>query len=211
MSWFWRLNLIHCLDWYLLLIFLVGTGLRVNRYRSLLALIWSMPGRWPLLLGQVKQHHGLFLTRATVLPALMAFLLFLTHTLACRLVWPEAGVTAAQLAQWLSAVLVVGSLGAGMVGLDCYGALRVGEWDPDRVEAQLSRAEFWLGSPASPVVRVLTLGIINPRKRVADEIHNGLAVASGRLNTSLWAASLRTGFRIAFGAALWLTFLWSPL
>lgn len=210
MSWFWRLNLIHCLDWYLLTVFLVGTALRVNRYRALLGLIWSMPGRWPLLLGLIKQHHGLFLTWSTVLPGLLTFLLYVTHTLACRLVWPQAGITTAQLAHWLLAVLVVLSLGVAMVGFDGYGALRVGQWDRTRVEEAFDRAEFWLSSRAAPLVRFLTLGLINPRKRVAVEIHEALAIASGKLNTTLWAASLRTVLRIAFGAALWLTFIWSP-
>ena len=50
MNSFRDLNLIRCFDWYLMLIFVAGTALRVRQYRALLALIWLFPGRWPRLL-----------------------------------------------------------------------------------------------------------------------------------------------------------------
>src|ERR1051325_5799501 len=97
MSWFGDLNLIHCLDVYLMLIFVVGTGLRVVQYRAFLGLILSMHDRWPKLLILVKKHRGLFLTWATIFPALVALLLSAAHMVACRLVWPQVDVTMAQL------------------------------------------------------------------------------------------------------------------
>ena len=70
MRWFWDLNLIHCLDFYLVLIFIAGSVFRVLQYRGLLGLIWSMHDRWPNLLKMVQGHRGLFLTWETVLPVI---------------------------------------------------------------------------------------------------------------------------------------------
>lgn len=208
MSWFWDVNLIHCLDIYLLLIFVAGTGLRIQQYRSFLGLIWSMHGRWPHLLKLVNQHRGLFLTGATVLPALLALLLSLAHMAACRLVWPQADITLAQLAhEWL-AVLVVGSLGAAMIGLDCYGAWQIEKWDRAQTEKQFDQAEHWLKSWTAPAIRVVTLGFIHPRKQVRVEVRKALVTASAQLNTALWWSSLPVSVRIAFGSSLWLTYVW---
>jgi hypothetical protein len=206
MNSFRDLNLIRCFDWYLMLIFVAGTALRVRQYRALLALIWLFPGRWPRLLELVKRHHEIFLTWQTVVPGIVALMLCLTNTLACRQLWPQAEVTPAFLFQrWVALVVVL--LGAAMVGFDCYTAGRVGKWDRTQVEKQLDQAEYWLKSWTAPVVRVITFGFINPRKMVGVEIRKALLAASRQLNLSLWWLSLQVSLRIGFGAALWLTYL----
>lgn len=209
MKWLGDLNLIHCLAWYLVAIFLVGTVLRLHQYRALLGVLWSVPGRWPRLLQLVKQHRGLFLTWTTFLPSLLALVLSLVHMLACRLVWPQADLSLTQLLHTWLAMLVVCCLGLCMVGLDCYSAVWVRAWDRGQVEKQFDQAEYWLGSWSSPAVRVVTLGWVNPRKLVGVEIHKALIAASRQLNLSLWWSSLQISFRIAFGAALWLTYTWN--
>jgi hypothetical protein len=207
MNWLQDLNLIRCFDWYLMLIFLAGTVLRIRQYHSLLALIWLFPGRWPRLLELVKGHREVFLTWRTVLPGMLALLLSLGHMLACRLLWPHADVTFPYLAQRWAAAIAVSLLGAAMVGFDCYSAARVGKWDRDQVQKQLDQAEFWLQSWTAPVLRVLTFGFLHPRRMVSVEIHKVLVAASRQLNLSLWWMSLQVSLRIGFGAALWLTFV----
>jgi hypothetical protein len=208
MSWFWDLNLIRCLDIYLLLIFVIGTGLRVQQYRSLLGMIWSMHERWPHLVKLVKQHRGLFLTWGTILPALLMLLLLLGQLLASRLLWPHADVTIAQLLDWWLPALGICCLGGVMFALDCYGAWQIENWDRAGVEKQLDQAEHWLHSWTGPVVRVFTLGFINPRRQVGEEVRNALVKASAQLNTTLWWGSLPVTLRIAFGGSVWLTYLW---
>jgi hypothetical protein len=207
MNWFRDLNLIRCFDWYLMLILVAGTAVRVRQYRNLLALIWLFPGRWPRLLELVNRHREVFLTWQTVVPGIVALMLFLTNTLACRQLWPQADVTPAFLFQRWAASFVVVLLGAAMVGFDCYTAGRVGKWDHAMVEKQLDQAEYWLKSWTAPVVRVVTFGFINPRKMVGVEIRKALVAASRQLNLSLWWMSLQVSLRIGFGAALWLTYL----
>ncbi len=207
MSWSQDLNLIRCFDWYLALIFGGGTVLRVRQYRSLLRLIWLFPGRWPNLLTLVQKHREVFLTWRTLLPGALALLLSLSHMLACRQLWPQADVTPAFLGQHGLAAVLVGLLGMAMVSLDCYSATRVGQWDRTAVEKQLDQAEYWLKSWTAPVLRVLSFGFIHPRRMVSTEIRKALVAASRQLNLSLWWMSLQVSLRIAFGAALWLTYL----
>jgi len=208
MSWIGNLNLIHCLNWYLLLIFVASTILRTRQYQALLGLVWLFPGRWPLLLELIKKHRSILLTWGTVLPALLALGLLVANTLACRLVWPQANLGLAQLARSWLATLFVGCLGAVMVGFDYYSARRVGKWDRARVEKQFDQAEYWLRSWTAPVLRIVTFGFVNPRKLVGAEIRKALVAASRQLNWSLWWMSLQVALRILFGASLWLTYLW---
>jgi hypothetical protein len=127
--------------------------------------------------------------------------------LACRLVWPQADLTVAQLVQWWLAALVAGLLGTAVIGFDCYAAWQIENWDRAQAEKQLDQAEHWLKSWTGPVVRVVSLGFINPRKLVGDEVHNTLVKAGQQLNAALWWSSLPVSLRIAFGATLWLTYV----
>src|SRR5260370_30277706 len=60
MRWMGDVNLIRCLDWYLLVIFVASTILRLHQYRALLGLVWLFPGRWPSLLELITKHHSIF-------------------------------------------------------------------------------------------------------------------------------------------------------
>lgn len=208
MDWFWDLNLIHCLDIYLLLIFVVGTALRIQQYRTFLGMIWSMHDRWPHLVKLAKLHRSIFVSWATIVPALLALLLSLGHMLACRLVWPQADITIAQLVQWWLPWLVVGLLGAAMIGFDCYFAWQIENWDRTQAEKQLDQAEHWLESWKAPVVRIFTLGFIHPRKLVGVRVREALVEASRQLNTALWWSSVPVSLRMVFGGSLWLTYVW---
>ncbi len=203
------LNLIHCFDVYLMLIFVFGTGLRIQQYRSFLGLIWSLHTRWPHLYRLVKQHRGILVTWGTILPALLALLLSLGHMLACRLVWPQTDLTIAQLVAWRLPLLGVAFLGAGMIGFDCYSALQIQKWDRTQAEKQLDQAEHWLQSWTAPVVRVFTLGFVHPRKLVGVQVHKALVKAAEQLNAALWWSCLPLTLRIAFGGSLWLTYVWA--
>ena len=122
-----QLNLIHLFDFYLAVAFLVSTSVRIKQYRSILALVRAVPGRWPHLFTLVKEHRNIFLTWATVLPAILAFSLSIIHMLACRLVWPQAKVTLGYLAaHWLAAPAVL-LLGATMLSIDWYATFTFGK------------------------------------------------------------------------------------
>jgi hypothetical protein len=184
----------------------VSSYLRISQYRAILALVRAVPGRWPRLFELVKQHGMIFLTWPTVLPAVLACLLSIVHMLACRLIWPQANLTLAGLVTHGAALVVVATLGIGMFAVDWYATFTVGEVDRAQMEKYFDQAEYWLRSWTAPVVRVFTLGYINPRQMVAVEVGKALLEASRLINSTLWWVSGQVGLRVAFGLALWLTY-----
>jgi hypothetical protein len=214
MEQFWNLNLIHFFDFYLALIFVLGTWTRIRQYRAVLGLVRAVPGRWPKLFQLAREHWAIFLTWQTVGPALVTLVLILVQTIASRLIWPEAGrpprgLTVARLAEHPWAVPCVALFGLGMLAMDLYGVVVVGEVDRHEMERYFDQAEYWLKSWAAPVVHFFTLGRINPRGLVATEVRSALEQASQLLNFTLWWISAQLGLRIAFGLSLWLTYAWS--
>jgi hypothetical protein len=211
MAGFGNLNLIHLLDFYLMLAFLVSTYLRFRQYRAIVGMAVAVPGRWPRLFQLVRKHRTIFLTWSTVLPAMLALSLCLLNMLACRLVWPQANLTVAQLGGMWPALPAVALLGTAMLGVDVYATFNVGTVDRQLLEKYFDQAEYWLRSWVAPVVRVFTLGYINPRQMVAVEVRAALEAASRLLNSTLWWVSVQVGLRLAFGLSLWLTYAWSQL
>jgi hypothetical protein len=199
------LNLFHLFNFYLFVALLLSSYMRLRQYEAIVRLVWAVPERWPRLLKLVKQHHAIFMTWTTVLPALLALLLLALNSLALRLIWPHAHLTIHDVSASMAAVVPVGILGFAMFGLDLYATFRVGEVDRALLEGYFDQAEYWLRSWAAPVVRVFTLGRINPRKLVTIEVQKALVAASRLLNSTLWWVIAQVALRIAFGLSLWLT------
>jgi hypothetical protein len=182
--------------------------LRLRQYRVVVGLLTNLSARWPRLFEMVKQHRSLFLTWGTVLPLAVTLGLLLAQMLARLLVWPGADAfTAANLPEIWLALPVVAACAVSMIAFDCWATWRVTELDRAQLEKYFDQAEFWLRSPASRVVHIVTFGIVNPRERVAVEVRSALVSVSKMLNTNLWWVSLQTGLRIAFGLSLWVTFI----
>jgi hypothetical protein len=211
MSRFWDLNLIHLFDFYLATTFLLSTAVRVRQYAAVLALVRSLPSRWPRLLALVKQYRSIFLTWPTVAPAALALALLVIQTLASRFLWPEAGrpphgLTVARLVEHPPAIPFVALFGLAMLAVDTYFILVVGKVDRPEVEKYFDQAEFWLRSWTAPVVRTVTFGYVNPRRMVAVEVQAALVSASKMLNTNLWWVVLQAALRIGYGLSLWVTY-----
>lgn len=205
----WDLDLIRLFEFYLTLAFVASTIMRFRQYESVVRLVRNVPERWPRLLNLVREHHGIFLTWATVLPAVLALGLLLLHTLACRLVWPRAALTLRELSELPMAVPFITMLGIAMLAVDLYGTFKVGVVDRALLERYFDQAEFWLRPWVAPVVRVFTLGYINPRRMVSVEVRKALEEASRLLNTTLWWVTVQVSLRIAFGLSLWLSYAFS--
>ena len=77
MSGLLQLSLIRFFGFYLAVLFLLGTLVRVRQYRAFLNLVRAMPGRWPRLLKLVRQHGHIFLTWGTVMPLALSLALVL--------------------------------------------------------------------------------------------------------------------------------------
>jgi hypothetical protein len=206
MTWLSNLNLIHFFDFYLAAAFLLSSSLRISQYRAIIGLVRRVPSRWPRLFKLVKEHRTIFLTWTTVLPGLLAFSICAIHMFACRLVWPSATVTPLSLASHWEGIVAAAVLGIAMLAVDIYGTFNYGEIHRHLMEKYFDQAEFWLRSWTAPVVRVFTLGYVNPRRMVAVEVRKALIEASKLINSTFWWVSLQTGLRVAFGLALWLSY-----
>ena len=64
-----------------------------------------------------------------------------------------------------------------MFALDLNSLIRVGIIPHAEMEKYFDQAEYWLRSKTAHVVRVFTLGYINPRKMVAEEVRKALVDA----------------------------------
>jgi hypothetical protein len=154
----------------------------------------------------MKQHHAIFLTWSVALPSVLALVLTVVQTIASRWVWHQANLTVSDLAGRPFAWPFVAGFGIAMVTIDIYWLVRVGEVDRALLEKYFDEAEFWLRSRVAPVVRVFTLGRINPRQMVAVEVQKALVEAGRLLNSSMWWVTAQVSLRVAFGLSLWLTY-----
>jgi len=89
-----------------------------------------------------------------------------------------------------------------MLAVDLYFIIRVGRFDHGETVKYLDQAETWLGWKG-PLVRVLTLGYIDPHRMVDTEVKKNLAQMGATVRSSLWWVSLQIALRVLFGLTLW--------
>jgi hypothetical protein len=211
MSWLLELRLIRFFGFYLALMFLLSTWVRLRQYATIVGLVRSMPHRWPRLLQLVKQHVHIFLTWGTVLPLVLLLAVFTLNYLASKWLWPSADeFTMAQLVPLYPFWPVVFLFGVAMTAFDIWGVVSVTAIDRTELEKYFDQAEYWLQSWTGPVVRVFTLGRINPRQMVAVEVRAALLSSSQALNSNLWWVVIQAGLRVAFGLSLWVSYALEP-
>ncbi len=203
------LRLVRMFDFYLAAVFVLGSLLRWQQYRAILGLVGGFPARWPRLLGLLRQHSNLFLTWGTVLPGLLTLGLLILHTLAGQWLLPGADLTLGRLACNVPELLFICLIGLAMLGVDVWMLTQGSAIDRPALEKDFDQAEFWLRSWTAPVVRVLSLGYVNPRRMVSNEVRAALEKTSRLLNGTLWWLALQTGLRIVYGLSLWC--LWATV
>lgn len=206
-----HLNLIHFLDFYYTMMFILGTLRRIGQYREVGRLALTGSTRWPKLLALVKENRTIFLTWATVLPAVLAALLAIVQLIASRQLFPQAQLTLGEISEMWGALLVVLPLGIAMLALDCYFIIVIGKFERLEMEKYFDQAEYWLRSRTAHVVRIFTFGYIDPRAQVGVEVRKALVEASKLLNATLWWVNLQMGLRMAFGVSLWATWALTAL
>jgi len=207
---FLNVNLIPLFTFYLTAAFIVGTFRRLGQYRTAGHLVAAAPGRWPRVVNQMKRHWVVFLTWAIFRPAALAIGLIIIQMICSRVIWPQAKITPRDLQNEWWMIPVLGVTGLAMLGVDLYGIIRVGRIDRDETVRYLDEAEHWLTSWKGPVVAVLTLGYINPRKMVDTEVRKALQEGSSLLKQTLWWVSLQASCRLLFGLALWTSWALLP-
>jgi hypothetical protein len=196
------INLIRVFDFYVTLMFVISLVRRWDVYLNAVRLLISVRGRWPKLISRLSEHKSLILNRAFFRPALLALGLTLTQLVASRIIFPQATLTGEQLqSEWWWIPIVLLPL-LPMLAVDIYFVVRVGKFDHDETVKYFDQAETWLGWKG-PLVRALTLGIVNPKQMVDDEVRKNLTEYQSTLQASLWWVSVQIGLRLTFGLTLW--------
>ncbi|HET6573181.1 MAG TPA: hypothetical protein VFG68_06235 [Fimbriiglobus sp.] len=208
MSRFEAANLIRVFDFYLASMFLLSFARRYVVYWDALRLLVSLRGRWPKLLGRLRQHHGELVTREVIRPLLIALGLTVIQMVCSRVIWPRAALTVWEVEQswWRLATVLVAAV--PMVIVDVYFLVRVGRFDRTETEKYLDLAEHWLASWKTPLIRLGTLGYVNPDRMVEDELKKGLREIGETVGwASRWVA-IQVACRVAFGLVIWLMWAW---
>ena len=200
------INLIRVFDFYLALMFLISLVRRWEVYWDAVRILVSVRGRWPRLLQRLGDHQSLLLNWSFFRPALLALGLTVIQMICSRVIWPHAVITGPHLQEewWQIVVILLPML--PMLAVDVYFVVRVGRFDHAETVKYFDQAENWLGWKG-PLVRVLTLGYIDPHKMVDEEVRKNLAELGTTVRSSLWWVSAQIGLRVFFGLTLWL--LWA--
>lgn len=196
------INLIRVFDFYVTLMFVISLVRRWDVYVSAVRLLISVRGRWPKLITRLAEHRSLILNPTFFRPALLALGLTLIQLIASRVIFPGAELTGPRLREewwWLPIILIPL---VPMLLVDVYFVVRVGKFDHDETVRYFDQAETWLGWKG-PLVRVLTLGVMNPQRMVDDEVKKSLTDYQSTLRSTLWWVSVQIGLRLAFGLTLW--------
>ena len=165
-------------------------------------MVYKSSVRWPKLRALVATHRVIFLRWPTVLALVLTLLLLLVNAYASHFVWSHAQVTPGDLLAHPAAIAAVPAAGGVMCLLDFRSVFVFGRIDRAKVEELLDRAEHWLGSWKASTVRVLSLGLIHPRRIVGEQVRVTLVEASLAANGELRAMSLQILARFSFGVAL---------
>jgi hypothetical protein len=199
-------NLIRVFDFYLALMFLISLVRRWGVYWDALHILVAVRGRWPKLLTRLAEHQSLLLNWAFFRPVVLALFLTVVQMICSRLIWPQAVLTVPDLkSEWWWAPIILVPL-VPMLAVDLYFIIRVGTFDRVETVKYLDQAETWLGWKG-PVVRALTLGIVNPKKMVDAEVKKNLAEIGTTVRNSMWWVSVQIGLRVLFGLTLWVVWV----
>lgn len=196
------LNLIRVFDFYVTIMFLISFLRRWNVYWDAIRILVAVRGRWPRLISRLADHKSLMLNGSFFRPAVLAAVVTVVQLVCSRVIYPRATLTADQLRVewWLIPIFCVPMI--PMLAVDLFFVIRVGKFDHGETVKYLDQAETWLGW-RGPLVRVLTLGVVNPRKMVDEEVKKSLAEMQTTVASSLWWVIAQTGLRLAFGLTLW--------
>ncbi len=196
------INLIRVFDFYVTIMFLISFLRRWEVYWSALRVLIAVRGRWPKLIQLLGVHKSLILNWSFFRPACLAAIVAVIQLVVSRLVYPTATLTVQQLKEEWWLVLVILLPMVAMLAVDVFFIIRVGRFDHDETVKYLDHAENWLGWKG-PLVRVITIGIVNPSKMVDDEVKKSLASLGIVLQSSLWWVITQMGLRLLFGLTLW--------
>ena len=202
-------DVLHWYEFYLIIVFLITLRLRFAFFRDLFALGSKLPKRWPNMLKTILKERWIFINLQAMLPVGVALSTALAHSFFRRFWWSEAKLSFSLLRYSPLWSLVLFSLSAFMVWLDCRVLVRRTHLEIADLEKRFDRGELALSRPIDLTVRVVTFGVIRPRQIVEDQVAEALKEQALCIETQMRGWMGRSLVRIAFGITCW--FAWAYL
>ncbi len=196
------INLIRVFDFYVMLMFVISIVRRWPVYLNALRVLVAVRWRWPKLMARLAEHRSLILNWAFFRPVALALAIAIAQLIASRIIFPKATLTVRELLDewWWILLILVPML--PMLAVDMYFIIRIGRFDHNETVKYFDQAENWLGWKG-PLVRIVTLGYIDPRRMVDEEVRKSLSAYQSTLRWSIWWVTLQMGLRLLFGLTLW--------
>jgi len=194
-------NLIRLFDFYLALMMVIGLWRRWPIYLDMIHLSISTLRKRKRLLGRLGEHKHILVNRDVLLPLGLVLGVSIIQWVCSRIIWPAASVTVAEAFstwRWIPVTLLF----LPMVAVDVYFLVRVSRIDRGGAESYLDTAENWLGW-RSRAVRVLTFGILSPKKIVDGRVAAGLEQLGKTLSWAMWCTIIQSVLRVSFGLVIW--------
>lgn len=197
------MNLLRLFEFYLMAMFVLGLARRFGLYSAFVQLAVGLVRRYQKLFGVVRDQSVSLITWSTIVPALVTLALWAMQSALTRLVFPQAELVMGQVLSrwWFVPLLVIPVL--GMLAVDSYFLIRVGAIDVKETTKYFDQAEWWLGAWQAKAVRAATLGYVDPRKMVRDEVQKALTSGERLIHSALWWSAVQTAWRFSVGFALW--------
>lgn len=200
-------NLIQLFSFYLAVMFVLSLVRRWRIYRDSSALALSMRGRWPKLVQRMGQYRSAFLNWTTFRPLILVLVLMCIQLIASWVLWPQARLPLKslpdppwQLIPFLMTVIP-------MLCVDIYFIVNVKNFDRLETERYFDQAERWAGSYRARFVRVITVGFVDPDRKVNEGVQKGLTDLSHSMSRSMWWVSVQMVCRLMCGLTIWI--LWA--
>lgn len=202
------MELFRLFSFYLFAMFFVSTVRRAGLYRSIVRLTVGLIRRYQKLLDVLREEGRLLATWSAGLPLALTLILWAIQTILTRLANAELFANELTGRLWFWPMLIIPVL--GMLCVDVYFLVRIGDIDVAQAEKYFGRAESWLGTWKASAVKVVTLGFVDPNRIVQSEVQKALTVGEKLLRTLLWWTVVQTGLRVAVGTSLWVIWAAGP-
>ena len=204
------MNLLRLFEFYLFAMFFIGMVRRAGLYRSIVRLTVGLIRRYQKLLDVLREEGRLLLTWSAGLPLALTLLLWAIQAFLTRVKFPDQPLPATELTGrwWFLPALTLPAL--GMLFVDGYFLIRIGNIDVAQAEKYFGRAESWLGTWKASAVKAVTLGYVDPQRIVQSEVKKALTAGQQLIHTLLWWTVVQTGMRVAVGTALWIIWAVGP-
>lgn len=201
-----HLDLLHLFVLYVTLSFVVSLLMRLRFYLSVFDVVRHVRYSCPSLFELVDEHWILCVRQGIFLRMVLYLVILLPYMFLNRFVWPEISVDLVRLAQCGPGVLVVQSaLTALMLTVDAVLLAQVGNVDANRVKADLTWSEQWLGGNVNRLLGIL--GRWNPIKRYADgQAKENLFWLNQVFRNSMSAMIFQVSVRLTVAVSLFLVF-----